>query len=338
MTKNEKELLNTFAEVLNDYDEQLANNNLGVLLGTSFKDHRDRGANIFLSIIGFIVGIFTGFGFFSTTDDLIGFTVLTNEGVHFLTTEEGKKGAKTTVDGHVFLPFDNMYKMILTRSIIMFRELHLFGRYINNSGNEVGYRLEITISSNKEEYIEGIKNKLEERDIRVKKGRKLLALAIALVIIVGVIMLHNARARDINGGATATGPVVAVVGDIYTSASGDFQITFVDAFLDTAGVGQHQSDVIIIHFDYLAFTAHSAGRPFRDFVIYEGDNVLEAWDGGLRASDRGLITLQSLESGQLFYAKTAVVPLEEPELIRIVKYNQNGEVTFTHELTVRSLE
>ncbi|MCL2603357.1 MAG: hypothetical protein FWD90_02640 [Defluviitaleaceae bacterium] len=128
----------------------------------------------------------------------------------------------------------------------------------------------------------------------------------------------------------------AATGDTYTSANGNYRITFVDAYHTTSGGGR-SAEVIMLYYDYEALTAHNANRPLtRNFKIYQGDTELEYWDGGLRAvGDRDFLTQHSFTAGETFRARRAVVPVNTDEPIRVVRYNENFQIIFSHEMDVR---
>jgi hypothetical protein len=127
----------------------------------------------------------------------------------------------------------------------------------------------------------------------------------------------------------------AVESDTFTAASGSHRITFVEAFHASSG-GARAAEVIIIHFDYEAFTAHNAGFPItRNFTVYQGEEALTYWDGGLRAdSERNFMGQNSLEAGEIFYGRIAVVPHNTTDNIRIVRYGEAFQIIFTWEMPV----
>jgi len=152
-------------------------------------------------------------------------------------------------------------------------------------------------------------------------------------ILSGTYYLHM-RATEIE---IAT-PIVLGESDTYVSASGNFTITFVDAFFSTRGAGQHQRDIIAIFFDYEALEAHGAGRPFNRFVVYQGDVELETSDGGIRANDadgRGFLTTQRLEPGEIFRGMSSVFADNLTDPITLVVYGTTFDILFMYELTVR---
>ena len=486
MSKIQTELDTAFVEALKEYDEQLANDNLGIISGVSFRSNSGRKTNIFVTLIGFIVGIFTGFGFYRTSESEEGYLVITQDGAHFVKTvtektkEDGKQVEKHVIEYDIFLPYSKMRKAVRGRNIVFVKELRLVGRVSDQEHSETGYRVDIMLFSETREQVEILKEQLESQDVPIKKGRGFFMMALLIVgilggVFVGIIMprmLNTYRAMDtaafrreintptgtasgryqdrttsfsariatnvftitfengdsadfvgavmagndrlfllelsdantdlrigevyritaVGAGAITTRPqpeestferftralgvafgdpritgvvvdisaagilshanylhmrvvefeaievVVVADSDTYVSAGGNFQLTFVDAYHSTQGVGQRRTDIIVVYFDYYALAAHSASRPFRRFVIYQGDDALELWDGGLRAGDRGFLSTQRLASGEIFHAKAAVIPVGRPDTIRIVAYNADFEIIFTHEMTVRDAD
>jgi len=154
-------------------------------------------------------------------------------------------------------------------------------------------------------------------------------------VLSGSYYLHM-RAVDIE----AIVPLVLGDSDTYIADGGNFQITFVDAFFSATGVGQRQTDIIAIFFDYEALTTHRASRPFNRFVVYQGDVELARSDGGIRVSDadgRGFLTTQSVEAGEVFRAMSAVVADNLTDPITIVVYGTGFDVLFMYELAVRTV-
>jgi len=81
------------------YDETIANASLGVFNEATIVSTRDTKVNIFTTIIGFIVGIFAGQMFFSTSEPETGIVSVVDDGITFLTTE------KREITGHCFFSF-----------------------------------------------------------------------------------------------------------------------------------------------------------------------------------------------------------------------------------------
>jgi len=135
-------------------------------------------------------------------------------------------------------------------------------------------------------------------------------------------------------------PLIVVDSDTFVSSDGNYQINFVEAYHTTAGVANRQTDVIMIYYDYEAFAAHNPNRPFtRNFVVYQGDVELEFWDGGLRAEGyRNFLSTHNFSPGEVFHARRAVVPVGPTDTLRIVRYNENFQVIFSHEVNVRPME
>ncbi|MCL2527495.1 MAG: hypothetical protein FWE42_03670 [Defluviitaleaceae bacterium] len=133
---------------------------------------------------------------------------------------------------------------------------------------------------------------------------------------------------------------VVVLGesDTYISAGGNFQITLVDAFFCTTGIGQRQTDIIVIFFDYEALAAHSASRPFNRFVVYQGDEELARSDGGIRSSvadGRGFLATQRVDAGEVFRGMSAVNAANMTDPITVVVYGSGFDMLFIYEMDVR---
>jgi len=476
-----------FLEALFAYDEELAKSQKGIIQGVNFGSDRGKKTNIIVTIIGFIVGVFTGHGFYRVSEPETGSLVLAQNGVYFVRTEtektkeDGKRVRKLIILDAIFLPYNKMRKAIRSRTIVFGKELRIVGRYVFDElhHREAGYRLDIMLSSEINEPVEALKSQLKENDVPIKKSRIMFMLGLMILIFLGGIFIglimprqlntyraidmadlrweinnptHTASGRyqdrttsfsariatnvftiefedgnssefvgatvagndrlflleldDISGalaiggvynitavgvGAVTTRPVpeedafdrffralgvmfgdpritgvvaeasadilvlryylhmrvvdfesveVVVVADsdTYVSAGGNFQITFVDAYHTEHGVGQRRTDIIVVYYDYLALAAHRANRPFGQFVIYDGDEALEVWGGGLRAGDRDLVSVQELAAGEVVNALAAVVPVGPVDGLRIVKYDANFEVIFFHEIAVRDGE
>jgi len=336
----------SFLAALGEYDSELAVKNLGIIPEVTFWRTRDTKANIFMTFIGFIIGIFTGHGFFQTGGSVTGSLVLSDDGAHFFATEaeiikeDGKRERRLVIQGNVFLPYEAMRRAKSTRNIVLAKELRIFGSYTDSdSEREVGYRLEIMTSAAAvdKQYIETLTNKLTSNNVKIKKGKKLLAAAVVVVVVLFIGFLSG----EIGGPSGEILPVVTVEGDTYVSPDGNYQLTFVGAYRSVLGVGQRQTDVILIHIDYLALTAHRVHpRPvLRGFVVYHGDDVLENWGGGYPAGERGLFNIQrDFEAGETFLTMAAVIPADSLDSIRIARYNANGQLIFTYELIVGDLE
>jgi len=133
-------------------------------------------------------------------------------------------------------------------------------------------------------------------------------------------------------------PIVLGESDTYVSAGGNFQITIADAFFTTTGVGQRQTDIIVIFFDYEALVTHRASRPFNRIAVYQGDTLLESSGSGIResvADGRGFLTTQEVEAGEVFRGMSAVVADNLTEPITLVIYGGNFDVLFMYEMAVR---
>ena len=147
--------------------------------------------------------------------------------------------------------------------------------------------------------------------------------------------VHYLHMRAVNFEVTEAPAVVD--SNTYVSAGGNYGIRFVDAYLTRAGAGRRQTNVIMIYYDYEAFTAHSANRPFtRNFVVYHGDTELAFWEGGLRASgERNSLITHDFGAGDVFLARRAIIPVGPADSVRIVRYDANFQTVFSHEIPVR---
>lgn len=128
----------------------------------------------------------------------------------------------------------------------------------------------------------------------------------------------------------------------YISATGDFVITFVDAFYVFARSGSAQRYVLMIYYDYEALTNHDAlwqplRSDFRDsFVVYNRNEQLASWTHGIPAdSYRGFLASQSLQRGDVLYVRSAFSAPLDLEVIRIVRYDESFNVIFSYEMAVR---
>ncbi|MCL2421221.1 MAG: hypothetical protein FWD03_05125 [Defluviitaleaceae bacterium] len=453
----------TFIESLRAYDEALANDNLGIFGDATLTNQRDTKVNIFMTILGIIVGAITGHGFFSIGDPETGSVVVGHDGVFFFATK------KEAITGHYFIPFEDIRKVVLGRNIVLARQLTITER-------EGSYRIGIFLRDNK--LVEILRGKLKSSGVSIRKGKGWIVWATFLGLVIYFIVfgllvprwLNTYRAVDyanlrheinnptsttaaryqnrttsffarietdvfsidfedgsssrfvaatISGndrfflidlgetsevleageiieitavgmGAIATRArppqgagdrffealgvafgdpritgvvadisndgilrgtyylhmravgfdraevIEAVEGDTYVSASGNFRITFLEAYLTTVGAGQRQTEVIMIFYDYEAFTGHRVNRPIsNNFTIYQGDVALALWEGGLPAAiGRGLLSVQTLEDGEVFEAMRAVIPVDGTAPIRIVRRDAQFGIIFSHEMEI----
>ena len=144
-------------------------------------------------------------------------------------------------------------------------------------------------------------------------------------------------------------PVVAD-SDIYVSATGEYQIIFVEAVATVRG----QINIVVIYFNYEALTSHNAsGRWWLDFAVYQGYEELSPWLHGLGSNqNRDIIVYPSIdyetgevyynrrsrtneiESGEIFLGRRGFVLNGVTDTIRIVKYSEHFNVIFNHEIYV----
>jgi hypothetical protein len=312
-----------FIESLKAYDEMLASNNLGVFHEVTLSNRTETKLNIFLSVIGFIIGFFTGHGFYRTSEAETGSAVVVDDGIFFFVTENG------VIHSHIFLAFNKMDKASTSRNIILVRQLVIKSR-------KDGYRLNILYHRDEVGKIDVIKEKLRGNNLKVGKRRLWVVFSVALAAVIAFIIYDmQATLEPADEWARFT-PVYN--SDTLLSPAGDYRITFADAYATRLGVGQRQQNVVMIYFDYEALKPHSASRVLtRNFVIYQNGVKLEFWDGGFPAdSDRGFLTSHTFEAGEIYYARGAVVTPNPAESITIVRYNREGGVVFSREFPVRN--
>jgi len=165
-----------FTEALTSYSASLASNNLGVIEGASFLDKSGTKKNIFVTIIGMIIGAFTGFGFYRTADADTGTAVLTEDGLHFFSTEtekvreNGVKVKKLGIKNHAFVHHSQVSKAVTSRSFIFSRQLSLVGTSTDLLGHSANCRIDVPLSGN-EQAIEALKYKLSACNVTVRKSR-----------------------------------------------------------------------------------------------------------------------------------------------------------------------
>jgi len=315
-----------FEESLKNYNPQLANENLGIFINAvTLRRRRDTKVNIVMSIIGFIIGMVTGRGFYVTSDGEEGILVAANDGLYFFETKKGE------IQGHLFFPYTGMQKAVVGRNII-------FSRILIITGNESGlaYRLECMYNGSEIEMIENVKQKMSSNDVSVGKRIFWHITAVVIIAVIAVVAWQNARFnssqrddRDIWEGF-----VPVLNSPTFTSPTDNYRITFLSSFVTTIGAGARQTDAIVIFFDYEALQTHGANRPFARFVIYQDGNALEHMDNIPARFGRGLLSIQRFEAGEVFNAARAVIPQGIPTSLRIVQYNNNGDVVFSYEITV----
>jgi len=328
MTKREMKNRETFLESLKNFDEILANGNFGIFRHeATLKSRSETTANIFTTIIGFIVGVFTGFGFFATQNGENGTVVVGNEGLHLFQTNRGE------IESHLFFAYVNMAKAKLGRNIIFQRELVLTGRE-----DKLNYSLAIMHSAEEAELIDKIAERLLLSNVELRKRKRLLIGATVIVLVVAGVLIHSVASESQRIANDPWRNFVPILDSpTFVSPTGDFQITFLEAYVTTLGVGRNQQETIMFYYDYEAFESHRADRPItRNFVIYQGDVALEYWTGGVPAGGgRTLLSIHSFEPGEIVHANRAVVPISTTQPLRIVRY-RDGEVIFSYELPVRA--
>jgi len=287
------------------YDEEIANASLGVFDEALFVATRDTKVNIFTTIIGFIVGIFTGNMFFSTSEPETGSLSVVDDGIIFLTT------SKREITGHFYFSFDEIKKVIVGRSIIFLKQYTFVIP-------ESGLRVSIIPRPNERKLLGKLKKRLDARNIAIqksKKGRIFAAVFAAIIAFILIALMFE----------TNSGPSAPEFG--YT-----YEITFPDIYFAESMRG----DVIMIYYDYVALTQHSANRPFtRNFVVYQGDIQLEYSSSLLPGAYRTFLVTHTFEEGEVFQAAIAVFPVDSSQTIRIVKYDED-EILFSQEFSVRT--
>jgi len=176
-----------FNAALASYDDLLAGQNLGVITKASLTNRGGTKGNIFITILGIIVGAFTGFGFYRVSSEITGNAVLTHDGLHFFPTsirkvkEDGERIKKHIIEGHSFIGYDNIKK-----AVKIARQLNIVGKAVDETGRNVGFRLSIP---RKSQYIETLTDKLEEQGIRPKKS-KLGKITALFIMVFAAILLY----------------------------------------------------------------------------------------------------------------------------------------------------
>jgi len=475
-----------FNEALALYSEPLATHNLGVIEGATLKNKSGTGCNVLVSLVGIVVGAFTGFGFYRTSQADTGNAILTDDSIHFFETstkkvkEDGARVRYEVINKHSQVSYDHMRKAVIGRSFIFSKQMTLAGTAYDENGRNVRYRLTVPLPGNYG-VIDTLKGKLADRGIRPRKSRAgkvvaaLLAMFVAFLLavifmprwtnsyremdytnfrheinsptstssgryqdrttsfaarietntftinlgdghtnFVGASIAGNDRIFLLELGTEITAPAIGYIANItavgmgaittrprpeqnagsrffeslgiafgdprvsgvvaeisdagvlrgtyylhmrateveavvpivlgesdtYVSAGGNFQLTLVDAFFTTSGVGQRQTDIIAIFFDYEALVAHNAGRPFNRFTVYQGDTALER-SSGIRVSiadGRNYLSTQSVEAGEVFRAMASFTAENTTEPIQVVVYGANFDILFMYELDVRTLD
>jgi len=338
---------NDFVSALASYDESLAKENLGILTGVTFKNTSNTGSNIIITAIGVVVGAFTGHGFFSSTEADMGDAVLAEYGIHFFHTsikrvkEDGVRKRKHVITGHSFVDYTDMTKSVVGRGINFAKQLNISGTVQDSGERGASYRLGVPLNSDSET-MDTLERKLEAQGIRTRKSRtgKLVGVALLATIIALLVVAFQSEQEIQSRVANVDVVSQEVLGesDTYISGGGNFRLTFVDAFFETSGVGQRQTDIIVIFFDYEAQHTHRANRPFNRFTVYQGDVELVRPDSGIRmsiADGRGFVSVQDVEAGEVYRGMASVVPDNMTDPITLVVYGSGGNVLFRYELAVR---
>ena len=163
MSMETMNLRDTFIEALREAQEELANDNLGIFAKATFKNKgaagRNISTNILVSIFGFILAIFTGYGFFSFggSESEEGSVVLIDEGALFFATETQKVKeygvkVKKLVIQHVYLcPFETMSQTAMDNGKLSIKGTEAYGD---------SYSLKI---SSLDSYDDALVQKLERR-------------------------------------------------------------------------------------------------------------------------------------------------------------------------------
>ena len=338
---------NDFAGALASYDASLAEKNLGIIADATLKDTSSTRGNVVITLIGVVVGAFTGHGFFRSTEAATGEAVLDEDGIHFLHTttkrlkEDGVRERKHVITSHSFIDYANITKAVVDRNIVFQKQLNISGTMQDSNERDVRCRLAVPYNSDGE-VMETLERKLEGHGVRARKSRRAKVVGAALLALIAVLLYVAFQEGEADRRATAALNTISqeVIGEssTYISGGGNFLLTFVDAFFETAGVGQRQTDIIVIFFDYEARNTHRASRPFNRFTVYQGDVELARSDSGIRmsiADGRGFVSVQDVEAGEVYRGMVSVVPYNLTDSITLVVYGTDGSALFRYELAVR---
>jgi len=195
MSKVIEKSRNDFINALKDYNESLANENQGIFIGAVLSNRRNTKVNILTSVIGFVAGIFTGHGFYSTSEPEKGGVALTNDGYYFFVTEterikeDGKRVKRLKITQHYFFRFADIRKVVTGRNFIFAKHFRIQGVYPSGDGSKTDiYNLSIPPLENSPEQMKSLKDTLKSHDIKMRKGKSAFVCGAFLAAVLGLVL------------------------------------------------------------------------------------------------------------------------------------------------------
>ena len=349
-----------FLEVIKEYPLFANSEVLGILPNVLLLSRRSMGLSILSIIAAFFMAIFAAFGVFVLASPDVGSLVFTKDTMYFVFTErqkikiDGKKEKKLVIIGEYALPFSTVKKAIKQRNILFGEIFSVIGTYPQElTRGKDQFTINITTKNNLADDIEALKDQLRANDKPIKFGIKWIITLVSIALLIGSSIFlilwgdrlgNNANTRSQSTVLTERDPNAPMPwdlpdsGNVYTSARGNYTITFLDAHFSINHEGTaNQQNIITVYVDYIAINdILSVTSPLNRFVVYQKGEPLQVFGGGnATRMDTVVLGAQAVEAGDTLAGRIGYLTLNYDEPITFVKYGTGFDVLFSHTMNVR---